>query len=102
MSGPPAFEDPGSPQSSTSTVNVTDPIALLCVAMPVNFAWLPVGFVGQAELGLLITNVLMDVALMRTFAALWSLYSRLPFGSQHVTAKLKVACPPTTLIFPPR
>src|SRR5947208_1228191 len=94
MSIPPAVEDPGSPQSSTSTVNVTDPVVSLCWAMPLNWACIPVGFAGQAVLGLLIIKVSMEVAFMRT-SPLWSLYSRFPLAGQHVTVKPKVACPPT-------
>src|SRR6266480_7326063 len=90
MSIPPAVEDPGSPQSSTSTVNITDPGVPLCVAMPLNCACLPVG---HTVLGL-ITNVVTDVAFI-WILALWSLYSRFPFGAQHFTEKPNVACPPT-------
>jgi len=54
-----------------------------------NCACLPVG---QAELEFVITNVVMDVALMRTSAP-WSLYSRSPLGEQHVTEKPNVAWP---------
>src|SRR5438876_5165173 len=90
VSIPPAVEDPGSPQSSTSTVNMTDPGVPLCVAMPLNCACLPMI---HTVLGL-ITNVVTDVAFI-WILALWSLYSRFPFGEQHVTEKPKVACPPT-------
>src|SRR5438874_1622849 len=90
MSIPPAVTDPGSPQSSTSTVNMTDPGVPLCVAMPINCACLPMGHI---VLGL-ITNVVTDVAFI-WILALWSLYSRFPFGGQHFTEKPKVACPPT-------
>src|SRR5438445_7584272 len=94
MSGPEVGADPGSPQSSTSTVNETDPETPVCVAIPMNCACFPLGLAGQAALESVITNVVTVVALMRTPAP-WSLYSRFPLGAQHATEKPNVACPPT-------
>src|SRR2546426_73060 len=84
---------PGSPQSSTSTVNdsVVVPTDRITEAMPVNLAcWLP-GADGQEAPGLLMKSPVMDCAMMRTSTE-WSLYSRFPAGAQHVTEKPNVAC----------
>src|SRR2546426_9334264 len=63
MSAPPAVDDPGSPQSSTSTVKPTCcvPVIFVSLAWPLNWACLPVG---QAVL-MLITNVSMEIALQK-------------------------------------
>src|SRR5437870_3600852 len=93
MSVPPAVEDPGSSQSSTSTVKPTCrvPVGLVSLAWPLNWACLPV--VGQTVL-VLIMKVSKEIALILTLAC-WSLYSRFPFGLQQETLKPNVACLPT-------
>src|SRR5207253_972494 len=84
---------PGSPQSSTSTVNgsVVVPVDRITEAMPLNVACLLPGVAGQEEPGLLIDSPSIDWALIRTSAE-WSLYSRFPVAGQHCTTKPKVAC----------
>src|SRR5437588_2971071 len=85
-------EVPGSPQSSTSTVNgsVVVPVDRITEAVPLNVACLLPGVAAQ-EPGLLMLSPVMDWALIRTFIP-WSLYSRFPDGAQHFATKPKVAC----------
>src|SRR5581483_10174445 len=85
---------PGSPQSSTSTVNgsVVVPVDRITDAVPVNLACLLPGVAGQLVPGLLIANPSTDSALIRTPASL-SLYSRLPLAGQHFATKPKLARP---------
>src|SRR2546426_4462568 len=81
---PKVSEAPGSPQSSTTTVNgsVVVPLDRITEAVPVNSAcWLP-GVDGQEEPGLLMTSASMDWAFIRTSSP-WSWYSRLPVAGQH-------------------
>src|SRR2546425_10515990 len=84
---------PGSPQSSTSTVkgSVVVPVDRITAAIPVNFACLLPGVVGQDMPGLVMNSPSMDCALIRTPAG-WSLYSRFPVGAQHFTTKPNVDC----------
>src|SRR5438552_10635381 len=82
---------PGSPQSSTSTVNgsVVVPAGRITEAVPLNVACLLPGVEAQ-EPGLLMFSPLIDCALIRTFIP-WSLYSRFPAGAQHVATNPNVA-----------
>src|SRR4051812_45939189 len=84
---------PGSPQSSTSTVNgsVVVPVARITEAVPVNVACV----FGPQEPPV-ICSASIDCALMRTLAS-WSLYSRFPLAGQQRTANPKVALPPLGL-----
>src|SRR5687767_11455500 len=87
---PKVSEVPGSPQSSTSTVNGSDvvPVDLITSAMPVIVACWPPGAV-QAVAGV-IDSPSTDRAFIRTSDA-WSLYSRFPDAAQHLATKPKVA-----------
>src|SRR5438105_4863611 len=84
---------PGSPQSSTSTVNgsVVVPVDRITEAVPVNLACLLPGVAGQTVPGLLMNRPSTVWALIRTPAP-WSLYSRFPVGAQHFTTKPNEAC----------
>src|SRR5712691_9709169 len=80
---------PGSPQSSTSTVNdsVVVPVGRVTAAVPVNSAC-----VFAPHDPVVMNSALMDVAFMRTPAGL-SLYSRFPVGAPpSCTTKPKLAC----------
>src|SRR5437868_3435550 len=83
---------PGSPQSSTSTVNgsVVVPVDRITDAVPVNLACLLPGVAGHAMPGLLMKRPSIVLALIRTSCA-WSLYSRFPLGAQHFTENPNVA-----------
>jgi len=97
LSGPIPGDDPGSPQSSTSTVR--DPGVPLTVAVPVNLACLLPGVAGQDMPGLVMDNELYEVAFM-TSPLPWSRYSKFPFGVlPSLITKPKLACaePPLTL-----
>ena len=83
---------PGSPQSSTSTVNgsVVVPVGRITEAVPLNVACLLPGVAAQDRPGLLMFSPVMDWALIRTFIP-WSSYSRFPVGPQHFATKPKGA-----------
>src|SRR6266850_7319265 len=91
---PKVSADPGSPQSSTSTVkgSLVVPVGRMTSAVPPKVACLLPGVAEQELPGAAIESASMEVAFIRTSAA-WSLYSRFPVGAQHFTTNPKVACP---------